>query len=125
VRAKVILPSRHGHPLRLRQGTIDGRHAADEGAATPAAVTADEAHCPRPEARRREILSLMSNALRRRGGGQAAELRAVEIGIRLEHAIDGVQEFTHDGDQCLEGFLAGGQELFIESTDMGFVLRGH
>ena len=43
----------------------------------------------------------------------------------VQHAPNGVQQFTHHRDHGLHRFLAGGDEFVVEGFDVGLVLNGH
>jgi hypothetical protein len=51
-------------------------------------------------------------------------LGALEDLVVFEHAEDGVQEFTHGGDQGLEFGFAAPQQVLVESAQVGLVDDG-
>ena len=47
------------------------------------------------------------------------------VGLMVfEHGVNGVQEFAHDGDEGLHFEFAFGQQVLIESAQVGVVLDG-
>ncbi len=65
-----------------------------------------------------------SALLRSCGFRGRVELLSAEVGIVFEHAVDRVEEFSHDGNQGHQLLFATRQELLIVRFDLWFPLHG-
>ena len=49
---------------------------------------------------------------------EPVELRAVEGLVASKHVVDGNEQFSHDGDEGLNGFLASGDQMLSEGSEV-------